>query len=118
MTVLCADNYIDMVAIIGDGYKYVSALIVPALPLIPELALSLGIKSDKVQEMLKDERMYAFFENRIRKLQKNMAGFEQIKKFILLPVAFSMEKGELTNTLKMRRKIIIQHYGETIASLY
>jgi len=117
-TVLCADNYIDMTAIIGDGFKYVTALIVPALPLIPDVALSLGINSVKIEEILSDKRMYAFFENRIRMLQKNMAGFEQIKKFTLLPVAFTMEKGELTNTLKMRRKIIIQHYEETITSMY
>ena len=117
-SILCSDNFIDMAAIIGDGNKYVTALIVPALPLIPELASNLGIKSGNIEEMLKDRRMYIFYENRIRKLQKNMAGFEQIKKFSLLPSAFSMEKGELTNTLKMRRKIIIQHYEKTIASMY
>lgn len=117
-TTLCSDNYIDMAAIIGDGFKYVSALIVPALPLIPELALNLGIKSKDIEEILGDKKMYAFFENRIRMLQKNMAGFEQVKKFTLLPNAFSMEKGELTNTLKMRRKIIIQHYEKAIAAMY
>ena len=115
---LCADNYIDMATIIGDGYKYVTALIVPVSSLITDLANSLGIKSGDMETILKDERIYDFFDNRIRRIQKNMAGFEQIKKFTLLAVPFSMENGELTNTLKMRRKVILQNYADIISGMY
>jgi long-chain acyl-CoA synthetase len=115
---LCADNYIDMATIIGDGYKYVTALIVPVFSLMTDLANSLGIKSGDMETILKDERIYDFFDNRIRRIQKNMAGFEQIKKFTLLSVPFSMENGELTNTLKMRRKVILQNYADIISGMY
>jgi len=117
-TVLCEDRYIDMVAVIGNEYKYVTALIVPSYSIIPELARSLGIESKEMEDMLEDERMYAFFERRIRNIQKNMAGFEQIKKFALLPTPFSMENGELTNTLKIRRKIVAEHYKSYIDTMY
>lgn len=117
-TSLCSDKYIDMVAVIGDGKKYVTALIVPAFTMLPELAVSLGINGVDTKDILKDNRVYEFFENRIRMIQKNMAGFEQIKKFALLDEPFTMEKGELTNTLKMRRKVIIEHYSGVIDGLY
>lgn len=117
-TALCEDAYIDMVAVIGDEYKYVTALIVPLLSEIPELAVSLGIESADMATVLEDERMYNFFENRIRSIQKNMAGFEQIRKFTLLPAPFTMENGELTNTLKMRRKTIAEHYAARIEKMY
>jgi long-chain acyl-CoA synthetase len=117
-TVLCEDRYIDMVAVIGNEFKYVTALIVPDFPEIPELAKSLGIESKEMKSILADERMYAFYEMRIRSIQKNMAGFEQIKKFTLLTVPFSMEKGELTNTLKIRRKVVTEHYQPLIDAMY
>ena len=92
-TVLCEDAYIDMVAVIGNEYKYVTALIVPVLSEIPKLGKTLGIESDDLETILEDERMYAFFEKRIRVIQKNMASFEQIRKFTLLPAPFTMETG-------------------------
>ena len=57
-------------------------------------------------------------EKRIDELQKNFASFEQIKRFTLLPKAFSMETGELTNTLKIRRAIINQLYSREIEAMY
>jgi len=117
-TALCEDLYIDMVAVIGNEYKYVTALIVPVLSEIPALAKSLGIESADLQTMLDDERMYAFFEKRIRNIQKNMAGFEQIRRFALLSAPFTMDSGELTNTLKLRRKTIAEHYADLIEAMY
>ncbi|MCE5174840.1 MAG: long-chain fatty acid--CoA ligase [Bacteroidales bacterium] len=117
-TALSEDAYIDMVAVIGDEHKYVTALIVPALSEIPALGKSLGIESTDLQKILEDERMYAFFEKRIRNRQKNMAGFEQIRRFSLLPAPFTMERGELTNTLKLRRKTIAEHYADIINAMY
>jgi len=117
-TALCEDLYIDMVAVIGNEYKYVTALIVPVLSEIPALAKTLGIESADLQTMLDDERMYAFFEKRIRSIQKNMAGFEQIRRFALLSAPFTMDSGELTNTLKLRRKTIAEHYADLIEAMY
>jgi long-chain acyl-CoA synthetase len=117
-TALCEDRYIDMVAVIGDEHKFVTALIVPAFELIPELSAKLGIESTNREEILNDERMINFFEQRIRNMQKHMAGYEQIRRFTLLPSPFSMENGELTNTLKIRRKRIAEHYADIIAAMY
>jgi len=112
------DAYIDMAAVIGNEYKYVTALIVPIMTGIPALAKSLGIESSDLETILDDERMYGFFEQRIRNVQKNMAGFEQIRKFTLLPKPFTMESSELTNTLKLRRKTIAEHYAHLIEAMY
>lgn len=120
-SVLCNDKYIDMAAIIGDQRKFVSALIVPAYTELKSLVEKLGIRhldTDDVEEVLKDERIYGFFENRIRVLQKNMAGYEQIRRFVLLPQAFSIANGELTNTLKMKRNVIADHYKDVIEKMY
>jgi len=117
-TTLCEDSYIDMVAVIGDEHKYVTALIVPTLSEIPALADTLGIESTDLETILEDERVYTFFENRIRNMQKNMAGFEQIRKFTLLSKPFSMDNGELTNTLKLRRRTIVDHYASSIEAMY
>jgi len=116
---LCSDPLIDMAAVIGDGCKYVTALIVPNYNELMALSRhELGIETDTVELLVQDDRIHACFEARIRKLQKNMAGFEQIKQFILLSKPFSMENGELTNTLKMRRKVISAHYAGIIAKMY
>lgn len=117
-TALCEDEYIDMVAVIGNEYKYVTALIVPQFGKVKELARTLGVEGETIEVLLNDERIYAFFENRIRKVQKNMAGFEQIRRFTLLSGPFTMETGELTNTLKLRRKTITEHYAGIIEAMY
>ncbi len=117
-TALCEDRYIDMVAVIGNEQKFVSALIVPTFDKIPELCKQLGIEFTTMTEMLMDERIYNFYEERIRKMQKHMASYEQIRRFTLLTQAFSMANGELTDTLKIRRKVVALHYAVEIASMY
>ncbi len=117
-TTLCEDRYIDMVAVIGNEQKFVSALIVPTFDKIPDLCKQLGIEFTTMTEMLMDERIYNFYEERIRKMQKHMASYEQIRRFTLLTQAFSMANGELTDTLKIRRKVVALHYAVEIASMY
>jgi len=117
-TALCEDRYIDMVAVIGNEQKFVSALIVPTFDKIPEVCKQLGIDFTTLTEVLMDERIYNFYEERIRKMQKHMASYEQIRRFTLLTQAFSMANGELTDTLKIRRKVVALHYAVEIASMY
>ena len=117
-TALCEDRYIDMVAVIGNEQKFVSALIVPSFEKIPELCKQLGVEYSTLTEALLDERVHNFFEERIRKMQKHMASYEQIRRFTLLTQAFSMANGELTDTLKIRRKVVAEHYAVEIASMY
>jgi long-chain acyl-CoA synthetase len=117
-TALCEDRYIDMVAVIGNEQKFVSALIVPVFDKMPELCKELGVEFTTLTEVLLDERVHNFFEERIRKMQKHMASYEQIRRFTLLTQPFSMSTGELTDTLKIRRKVVAEHYAVEIASMY
>lgn len=117
-TTLSSDPYIDMALVIGEERKFVSALIVPAYALMPDLAATLGMEMTSMEAFLKDSRVHEWYANRIRVLQKQMAGYERVRAFVLLPEPFSMESGELTNTLKMRRRAIMSRYEALIEAMY
>ena len=112
------DRYIEQVAVIGDQRKYVTAIIIPAFEALKEYASKHKIQYRSVEELVKNSEIVKMIESRINELQKNFASFEQIKRFTLLPKAFSMETGELTNTLKIRRSIINKLYSREIEAMY
>ena len=115
---LAQDRFIEQVAIIADARKFVSALIVPSFESLEEYAKSINLKYHDRLELLRNSQIIDMFEQRLREMQKELALFEQVKKFTLLPAAFSMELGELTPTLKLRRKVILQRYQNEIESMY
>lgn len=115
---LAIDRYIEQVAVIADGHKFVSALIVPNYNLVKEYAKSQGISFKNVAELLKDKRIKELFQTRIDTLQQQYAHYEQIKRFTLLPEPFSMERGEVTNTLKLCRPVVAENYRQVIAKMY
>ncbi|QJW57662.1 Long-chain-fatty-acid--CoA ligase FadD15 [Serratia plymuthica] len=115
---LAQDRFIEQVAIIADARKFVSALIVPSFESLEEYAKSINLKYQDRLELLRNSHIIDMFESRLRDMQKELARFEQVKKFTLLPAAFSMELGELTPTLKLRRKVILQRYQHEIDSMY
>ena len=78
----------------------------------------LNIKYQDRMELLKHSEIIKMFEQRIESLQKELAHFEQVKKFTLLSQAFSVKLGEITPTLKLRRKIIMERYRHIIDSMY
>jgi long-chain acyl-CoA synthetase len=86
--------------------------------LIEEYAVKHKIQYENTDELLKKPEIYALIEGRIKELQKNMANYEQIKKFALIKKGFSIETGELTNTLKIRRAVIMQKYKSIIDEMY
>lgn len=112
------DKYIEQVAVIGDQRKYVTAIIIPAFEALKEYARKKHIQYRNMEDLVKNADIKAMIEERIQKLQANFAGFEQIKKFTLLPQEFTMEAGELTNTLKIRRPIINNRYAREIEAMY
>lgn len=112
------DKFIDQVAVIGDRRKYVTAIIIPAFEALKEYARSKKIAYKSVEDLVKNSDIRHMIEERIEKLQKGFAGFEKIKKFTLLPNPFTMESGELTNTLKIRRPIINRRYSREIEAMY
>ncbi|MGG4663834.1 AMP-dependent synthetase/ligase [Providencia vermicola] len=116
--VLGQDKFIEHIAVIADARKFVSALIVPCYDSLEEYAHSINLKYRDRLELLKDSHIVALFEARLKELQKNIENFHQVKRFTLLPTTFSMEKGELTPTLKLRRRIISERYQLEIESMY
>ena len=112
------DKYIDQVAVIGDSRKYVTAIIVPAIEAVKEYARRKKIQYQSLEELLKNSQILDMIGRRIDTLQEGLASFEKIKKFTLLPREFSMENGELTNTLKIRRPVINRRYANEIEAMY
>ena len=112
------DRFIEQVAIVADARHFVSALIVPCFESLEEYARSINLQYQCKSELLRHSKVVEFFEARIADLQKELAKFEQVKKFTLLPSAFSMELGEITPTMKLRRKIIESKYQREIEAMY
>ncbi|MCW9699651.1 AMP-dependent synthetase/ligase [Avibacterium sp. 20-129] len=112
------DKFIEQIAVIADAKKYVSALIVPCFASLEEYAKKLNIKYQDRMELLKHSEIIQLFEKRLNELQKELASFEQIKKFTLLPEAFTTAMNEITPTLKLRRKVILERYKAQIEAMY
>ncbi|MBW3697189.1 long-chain fatty acid--CoA ligase [Vibrio sp. T187] len=112
------DHYIEQIAVIADTRKFVSALIVPCFDTLEEYAKELNIKYHDRLELIKNNQVVEMFEKRVNGLQDELAKFEQVKKFKLLPKAFSMDNGELTPTQKLRRKVINDKYQDEIEEMY
>ncbi len=112
------DKFIDQVAVIGDQRKFVSALIVPIYETLEEYAKQNGIKYDNREELLSKKVILQMMHKRIEALQKQLPSFEQIKQFTLLPAPFTIENGALTNTLKIRRAVILERYKHEIEAMY
>ena len=93
-------------------------MIVPCFDSVEEYAKKLNIKYQDRMELLKHSDIIKMFEQRIESLQKELAHFEQVKKFTLLSQAFSVKLGEITPTLKLRRKVIMERYHHIIDSMY
>ena len=117
-TKMVVDRYIDQISIIADERKFVSALIVPDYELVKKYAEEKGIAYENMGELLKNDALIDLFKERIDTLQQQFAHYEQIKKFTLLPDPFSMAKGELTNTLKIKRNVLNKNYAAEIEKMY
>ncbi|QNH64963.1 long-chain fatty acid--CoA ligase [Proteus vulgaris] len=112
------DRFIEHIAVIADTRKFVSALIVPCFDALEEHARALNLKYHDRIELLRHTKIKELFDERLREMQKNFSRFHQVKRFTLLAEGFSMESGELTPTLKLRRKIISERYRNEIELMY
>ena len=115
---LLVDKYIEQVAVIADERKFVSALVIPNYSLIEAYAKSHDIAYASREELCANPRIYKMLANRIETLQQSLASYEKVKRFTVLPKPFSMESGELTNTLKIRRGVLIKNYASEIEEMY
>jgi len=117
-TRLILDKYIDQVAVIGDERPYVTAIIAPSLPDLESYAAKCKIVYKDADELLSNPKIYEYMEQRVQRMQAGMANYELIKKFALISKPFSIQTGELTNTLKLKRTVILQRYKVLIDEMY
>ena len=112
------DKYLVQIAVIADERKFVSALIIPVYPLLEEYARDHHIAFNTREELCANPEIIQMMKERIDTLQQQLAHYEQVKRFTLLPHHLSMEKGELTNTLKIRRRVLNENYKAEIDAMY
>lgn len=117
-TRLGKDKYIEQVAVIGNERNFVTAIISPNIPLLEKYAKEQNLQFNTTEELIELPEIYKLIEERIAEHQAGMAHFEMIKKFTLIKFPFTIETGELTNTLKIRRAVIMQKYQREIDKMY
>jgi long-chain acyl-CoA synthetase len=115
---LIRNPYIEQAVIYGDKKKFVAALIVPDFVQLEEWAQQQGIEYHSREELVQNPTVYAFIEQQVEEAMRPFAPYERVKRFILLPQAFTFEAGDVTITLKMRRARIIERYREQLDALY
>lgn len=115
---LTIDKCFDQVVIIADKRKYVTALIVPNYDVLRQWAEAHDLTDLCNQDLCNNDRVRTFVFERIETLQQDLAHYEKIKYFTLLPQPFTIEKGEITNTLKIKRRVVYKNYADVIDKMY
>lgn len=115
---LVVDKYIDQIAVIADQRKFVAALIVPDYHLLEHYAKDHGIAYSSREDLCLNKAITEMMMERIDTLQQQLASYEKVKRFTLMPKAFTMESGELTNTLKIKRPVLNNKYADVIDRMY
>jgi long-chain acyl-CoA synthetase len=117
-TRLISDKFIESAFVIGDQRKYVSALIIPDYNELKKYAEGQGMSFESEEDLCNNLQILKLYEARVANMQNEFASYEQIKRFTLLPHAFTIDSGELTNTLKMKRTYILEKYRRIIDKMY
>ena len=112
------DKYIESVVVVANERKFVSALIVPAFAVVEKYAEENGIEYASRADLCRHPEIIKVIADSIEELQADLAHYEKVKRFVLLPESFSMEKGELTNTLKVKRRVVYEKYAKEIEQMY
>jgi len=111
-------KWIEQMMVTGAGEKYTGALIVPAFSALKEWAKDQGIEFNANENIIKNEKVVALIKDAVERYNQNFNQVEQIKKFELLPREWSVEGGELTPTLKLKRKVIMEKYKDAIERIH
>lgn len=111
-------QFIDQFVLIGDGKMYLSALIVPNFDVIKEYASKHHVSFQTVEDLTNHQEIYKLLETELNKIQRDLANYERIRKFTILSRPLTIENGEITPTLKPRRKIIEENFREVIDKMY
>jgi long-chain acyl-CoA synthetase len=117
-SLLAGDKYIEQITIIGSERKYVTALVVPAAIAFEELMKEMGLEKMKREFQVKEKTVIEFYQQRINELQKDLSPYEQVKKIVLLPAEFTIQTGELTPSLKIKRRVVAEQFKTEIEEMY
>ncbi len=117
-TRLVSDPYIAQACVIGDRRKHLAAIVVPDFETLADKLKDLQLQGRKSEELVREPKLREFFQTRIRQLNRGLSDVEAIVDFRLTADAFSQENSELTPTLKLRRKIVQEHYRDAIEAMY
>lgn len=115
---ICRSPYIDQCFLLGDNREFCTALITPDFDALKKLADTFEIKYNSEPELIANEKIIKTIKNEIDYLQKDLAKYERVRKFSLLPKPFSMETGELTPKLSVRRHVVERNYSSLIEEMY
>jgi long-chain acyl-CoA synthetase len=117
-SVINQSQYVDQCIIIGDNREYNTALILPNFEEIKKLAEVLEIKYNSISELVSNEKIIKIIKNDIDRLQKDLSKFERVRKFALLTEYFSVDTGELSPKMSIKRHIVERKYSDLIEQLY
>jgi len=109
---------VGQAALVGDKHKFISAIISPNFPALEEWARQREIRARTRADLLKDKRVVALYDALIKEVNAGLANFETIKRFRLVPEEWSQDSGELTPSMKLKRRVITERYSGVVAELY
>lgn len=112
------DKFVSQAFVYGDRRKYLTALITLSAEEVGKWAAQNGIPETDLVLLAKNPRVEAMMRGRVDEINRQLASFEQVKKYVLLGADFTQETGELTPTLKVKRKVVIKKYGSLLDALY
>lgn len=124
---LLVDKFIEQLTVVADSRKFVSALIVPNYDILKSYAdkagIDLNLPADADEQAVRDAlcanpALNMMLAERIETLQQSLASYEKVKRFTLIPRHFTAERGELTNTLKIKRQAVYRNYADVIDNMY
>jgi long-chain acyl-CoA synthetase len=112
------DPLVAEAMLIGEGRRFVSVVLVPSFPLLESRAKALGIAASTREELVQNPSILRLLQTVVDTVNRDLAPFEQIKRFLLLPTEFSIDSGELTPTLKVKRRVVEEKWGKEIEGMY
>ncbi len=115
---LAREPLVAQACVVGDRRKHVAALLVPDFEKLAETLKHDGIDASSPQTLVEEPKVKALYQKQLRQLNHSLADYEAITAFRLIPTPFSQERNEITPTMKLRRKIILEHYRNEVESMY
>lgn len=115
---LKTNRLVNQAALVGDRHKFASALISPNFAVLEDWAAEQGIAAPTRRDLVANARVIALYQELVDQVNANLANFETIKRFQIIPEEWSLDSGELTPTLKLRRSVIEERYAAEIAGFY